>query len=168
MARHAQIRMFETVGVLAVFLFLMVIAGIFYFQFQRTTIEEKVSEAVELRSAETFLRALYLPEFDCPATSGVTANCFDRLKLNAFAGLMAGGGDQMLLEYFPLFGYTTVAVSTVWERPPGGAPFRITLYDYRPETVLSQNVFRSPVLIFDGTRNAMDFGMLEVTSYRAG
>ncbi|MBI4148531.1 hypothetical protein HY490_04530 [Candidatus Woesearchaeota archaeon] len=149
--------MFETIGVLIVFFFLLVAGAAFYFQLQKGSFKRQLRESAEQESLQLVQRALYLPELDCSFVSIQKENCFDVYKVGLFSELLKQ--ETVLQDYFPVFGYSEVMISTV--------------YPEKSEHVLYANPLpgrdriatQSPILLYNATTKSYAFGVIEVKHY---
>jgi hypothetical protein len=157
--RRAQIKLFETVGVLVVFFFLLITGTVFYFNMQESALRKELQQQSQLRSLQAAQRAMFLPELDCSFVSVTRENCFDKLKLKALQGVIA---DNLRAQefYFGLFGFANVTVREIY---PGGETFPI--YDNTPDQYTRGPKSHSPVLIYDPVAKYYGFGIMEVTTY---
>jgi hypothetical protein len=158
--RKAQIKMFETIGVLIVFFFLLVAGAAFYFNIQESALKKELAKQAELQSLQSAQRAMFLPELDCSFVSVQRDTCFDRLKLHAFQEVTET--EPRLREaYFGIFGHATVVVR---QRYPL-SEMNVTLYHNPPEEYTKKLVSFSPVLLYDSVTKEASFGVMEVTTY---
>jgi hypothetical protein len=158
-----QIRMFETVGVLLIFFFLLALGASWYTRYAAKAAEKEQLRIEELKRASTADNAFYLPELDCNFVRVQTPNCFDKLKAKAFAELVPENPDLQDL-YFASFGYANVRVWQVWPE----SPFNQTLYKNELTDYSKLTPSRSPVLLYDPTEGATgtySFGVIEVQTY---
>ena len=158
--RRAQIKMFETIGVLVVFFFLLIAGAVFYFKMQESAIEKDLAQQAQLRSLQAAQRAMFLPELDCSFVSVQRENCFDKLKLKAFQDVVQKPANQEAV--FGMFGYASIRVSQ--EYPD--ADFHVVLYENVPEYHGALKSF-APVLLYDAVAKQYSFGVMEVTTYAA-
>lgn len=158
----AQIKMFETVGVLVVFFFLLVAGSSFYFYAQESAMKKELAKQAQLRSLQAAQRAMFLPELDCSFVSVQRENCFDKLKLNAFESVAKLRGG-VIEEYFGLFGSAIVQVKELYPTKD----FVVTLYYNPPEEYTRASKSFSPVLLYDPVTKDSSFGIMEVTTYAA-
>jgi len=160
-SKRAQIKMFETIGVLVVFFFLLAIGSSFYFGAQNSALKKEKDRVSEQLAFNTFLKALYLPELDCSFLVTQKDNCIDKIKLGLLSDLLRTNSSAHT-DYYGVFGDATVNVTQVY--PP--SDFAVTLYENRPGNV-SQFVGKSqsPILLFDSWNDEYAFGMVEVTVY---
>ncbi|MBD3361301.1 hypothetical protein GF358_00760 [Candidatus Woesearchaeota archaeon] len=159
MGKKAQIRMFEMLAVLIVFLLLLSIGSIFYFRLQESSVKKELIKAENLRSLQLFQRSLYLPELDCSFVGVQKGNCFDFLKLVHFSDLLES--EQMKIEYFDVFGFSKVQVKRVY---PVESDWFV-LYSNVPREISSKLVSHSTVLLYNASSGMYDFGIVEVNYY---
>jgi len=155
--RRAQIKMFETVGVLVVFFFLLIIGSVFYFGAQKSALEKEKIKASEQYAFQIVLKSLYLPELDCSFLVTQKENCIDKIKLEKLAELIQG---EAKTDYFTEFGYSTITVSEIF---PGSTS--INLYENIPEEHIEKLVTQSPILLYDAWQDSYAFGVIEVAVY---
>ncbi len=159
MNKKSQIRMFEMIAVLIVFLLLLSIGSIFYFRLQESSIKKEAVRAESLRSLQLFQRALFLPELDCSFVGVQKGNCFDVIKLRFFSELLQS--EQLRIDYFDVFGLSKIRIKKVY--PVASDWF--TLYSNVPEKISSKLVSQSTVLLYNASSDVYDFGVVEVSYY---
>jgi len=157
--KKAQIRLFESMAVLVVFLLLLGIGSVFYFKLQRASIEREIAKSENLYAMQLYQRALYLPELDCSFVSIQRDNCFDIVKLRFFSELLSR--EENRISYFDVFGFSKVRVRQVY---PSELDWFI-LYSNIPETYQSKLSSRSSVLLFNASSGNYGFGVVEVDYY---
>ena len=153
----AQIKMFETVGVLVVFFFLLVVGAVFYFNVQESAMEKELKKQVLLRSLQAAQRATFLPELDCSFLSVTKENCFDLRKLEVFPDLV----EEREQDYFRMFGYANITVKKVFPESDDFYLMYIKTLDEYSDATKSL----IPVLLYDPVLRTYDFGVIEVTTY---
>lgn len=156
---RAQIKMFETIGVLVIFFMLLGAGGAFYFKLQESSLQKDLEKVRQLRVLQSSLKATFLPELDCSFVSVQRENCFDRLKLMAFANLTQD--PQKMPQYFGLFGTSTVTVKEIYPDPG----FFVILYHNPLDEYSSAKPSRSPVIIYNPITDSKGFGIIEVMTY---
>jgi len=72
----AQIKMFETIGVLVIFFFLLVAGVAFWFNVQQRGLQKQLARMDDLQSIQVVQRALFMPELDRSFVSVQKENCF--------------------------------------------------------------------------------------------
>lgn len=159
--RRAQIKMFETIGVLVVFFFLLVSGTVFYFHTQESAMKKELARQAQLMSLQAAQRAMFLPELDCSFVSVQRESCFDKLKLEAF-GQVVIREPGLRESYFGMFGFATINVRQVY---PETSQLNVTLYENRPDEYARTTASISPVLLYDPVSRTSSFGLMEVTTY---
>lgn len=157
--KKAQIRLFESMAVLVVFLLLLGIGSVFYFKLQRASIEREIVKSENLYSIQLYQRALYLPELDCSFMSVQKDNCFDIMKLRFFSEIL--DSEENRIAYFDVFGFSKVRVKQVY---PSESDWFV-LYSNVPDNYRSKLASHSSVLLFNGTSRSYGFGVVEVDYY---
>ena len=160
--KKAQIKMFETIGVLVIFFFLLVAGAAFYFNIQESALKKELAQQAQLKSLQAAQRAMFLPELDCSFVSVQRENCFDTLKLEAFKTVLAQD-PQAQQAYFGVFGFATVSVREVY--PEKADP--VVIYEFLPEEYSRMLESFSPVLLYDAVTREYGFGVMEVKTYAA-
>jgi hypothetical protein len=149
--------MFETIGVLVVFFFLLVVGSAFYFGAQRNALERERSRAAEQLAFQITLKALYLPELDCSFLMTSRENCIDLVKLRIFEEQFHN--ETIKSIYVPTFGFSTIQVREIWPDQT-----EILLYHNEPREAYSKNLTSlNPILLFDAISNTYAFGVMNVT-----
>ncbi len=156
--RKAQVKMFETIGVLVIFFFLLVAGAAFWFNVQKSNLQKQVGRMEDLRAVQLVQRALYMPELDCSFVGVQKENCFDKLKVQAFADVLAT--EEGLQDYFMYFGDGIIKVREVYPE----TDFAVVLYNNTIDWK-TQLVTQSPVLLYDPIDNRYKFGVVEVVLY---
>jgi len=163
MARKAQIKMFETIGVLVIFFFLLVAGAAFYFQVQKSAIQSDIEKQEQLKAFQVVQKALFLPELDCSVLGIQKDNCFDKFKVSSLGSYLSGeDNEDFLIDYFNVFGFSEIRIYQVY---PEGQEFSHVLYKNIPREYSSMLKTQSPVLLYDAVRRSYDFGVIEVDVY---
>ena len=158
--RRGQIQMFETIGVLIVFFFLLVAGAAIYFNIQASSLQKELQKQAQSRSLQAAQRAMFLPELDCSFVSVQRENCFDILKLTAFPEVLDEIGPE---AYFRMFGFATINVTEIY---PEQKSYPL-IYDNPPDEYFRAIKSRSPVILYDPVLETSAFGLMEVTTYSA-
>ncbi len=157
MSTKSQVQMIETIAVLIVFFFLLVVGMAVYFQLQKASFKRELRGAQEQESLQLVQRALYLPELDCSFVSIQKENCFDAYKLDLFAQMLKQ--ESVFFDYFPVFGYSEITVKSIYPEKSEKILYSNRLEDR--DVIASQ----SPVLIYDAASSSYSFGIVEVKLY---
>ncbi len=156
-----QIRMFETIGVLVIFFFMLGLGASVYSNYRTSSFEKQQRNLADLKAGSASDTAFYLPELDCNFVNVQTPNCFDIYKLNSLSELMK---DRSFRDsYFLLFGPAEVKVRQIFPE----SDYNVVVYNYTTP-YSRQIVSRSPVLLYDianGVKGNYAFGLIEVTTY---
>lgn len=156
---RGQIKMFETVGVLVIFFFLLAIGSVFYFGAQRSALEKERVAASEEYALQIVLKSLYLPELDCSFLVTQKDNCIDTIKLSHFAELLRTN-ERAQEDYFDEFGYATITISEAY---PDNST--MTLYSNTPNDYEGKLSTQSPILLYQPITDSYAFGIIEVNVY---
>ena len=170
--QRAQIKMFETVGVLIVFFFLLAVGSVIYFGVQKSALQKEKVKASEQYAFQIVLKSLYLPELDCSFLVTQKDNCIDKIKLAKLSTLIKSD-ENVLLDYFNDFGYAEI---TVEEAFPGSETWK--LYENIPTETRTEKgeekevpsytgklSTQSPILLYDAWQDSYAFGVIEVNVY---
>ncbi|HLF54895.1 MAG TPA: hypothetical protein VI612_04190 [Candidatus Nanoarchaeia archaeon] len=155
---RAQIKMFETVGILVVFFFLLATSSAFYFGAQKSALQKEKMKASEQLAFNIALKSLYLPELDCSFLVTQKDNCIDKIKLVKFSELLKTPDAQT--DYFGVFGFATIKISEAYP-----AKSTTLLYENIPSSYAGSLQSLNPILLFDPWRDEYAFGIIEVTVY---
>jgi hypothetical protein len=154
-----QLKMFETIGVLIVFFFLLFTGSVFYFAAQKSALQKEKVKASEQYAFQIVLKSLYLPELDCSFLVTQRDNCVDRIKLQKLSQLIATN-ETVKADYYNDFGFAEISVAEAY---PGNSTW--TLYKNIPDEYVDKLVTQSPILIYDAWLDAYAFGVMEVSVY---
>ena len=155
-SRRAQIRMTETIAILFIFFILLIFGLVFYFQFQKSSIERQKAEILSEKSIDISLRASFLPELVCRGTP-TRKDCIDLGKLEVAQDKFS---NEYLDYYFDMFGFARITVEEIY---PGGENW--TLYD---RALVDYTRFVStpvPVSLYDPGEDKYSFGVLTIEVY---
>lgn len=161
--KRAQIKLFETIGVLVIFFFLLSTGVVFYFKMQESGLRKELLQYSEQKRFQTVQKALYLPELECSFAGVPKEICVDKFKLAGLEKLLREQ-PNLAMNYFGLFGYARVVVREI--SPDSG--FEAVLYSKTPDEYRASLKSFSPVLIYHpekDVRGFYGFGVMEVTSY---
>ncbi len=159
--RKADVKIIESLGVMLVFFFLLILGMIFYMRVSKISIDQKKQENIERQAVNTALLISYMPELQCNAgdVGESNQNCVDLEKVNAFKATDQKSKDSY---YQSLFQYASVSVYQIY--PAAGN--EIKLYD-KPLTgdkITKSNIL-IPVSLYNPAKKEYGFGMLSVDTY---
>ncbi len=162
----AQMQMGETIAVLVVFFFLLVIGLVFYVNIATTKVVESKDKNTELEAVNVMKRALSLPELQCSHNNIVDEACVDRYKLNATAGLINSPTDSSYkTSYFDLFGTSTIWIIQIYPEPATPFEGAVLLYDSKLEKYTSRLNTSTPISIYNSLDKTYAFGIMETVTY---
>jgi hypothetical protein len=159
----AQMQMGETIAVLVVFFFLLVIGLVFYVNIASTKAEESRYKNTELESVNVMKRALSLPELQCSHNNIVDEACVDRYKIIAARDAMLN--SDVKASYFDLFGTSTISIIQIYPAPTTAAENTVLLYDYRLIEFSSRLNTSTPISIYNPLTKSYAFGIMETVTY---
>ena len=154
--RKAQMKMFETIAVLIIFFFLLIMGLVFYANVERKSISQKQEEFDELKEVELAQLISAMPELECPTTLE-TENCVDLYKLKALTNDRKPSFFKNNINYyFDIFGFSTITVDII-----GSESY--VLYDNKQGE--SSSRINVPVSVYNPITKTKEFGILNITSY---
>ncbi|MFH1398732.1 MAG: hypothetical protein ABIG95_01315 [Candidatus Woesearchaeota archaeon] len=154
--RKAQMKMFETIGVLIVFFFILSIGLVFYYQFQKTRYAAGKGETFQLRTMNIIQQVNYLPELQCSFDNIASYNCFDIAKVMAFTDISAANKAY----YHHLFVYSNITVQEIYPLERNW-----NLFYSKPESWKELSRNQIPILLFNSTQGRYYAGVLVVEVY---
>ncbi len=104
-------KMMETMMVLIVFFFILVIGLVFYANIQVGSAKEDIKKYRDLKAIENMQKLLFLPELQCGGGDDVFT-CIDVLKLESLSEVMANGTNR--IYYSDELGNSLVIVEEVY------------------------------------------------------
>ncbi len=134
-SKKAQIQMFENVGVLVVFFFLLIAGVIFYYNYQEKTINAQLAEISQANAFRLAEVVFNMPELSCSYNNARFYSCIDKQKIQAFKNY----ANKNLPEYFPLLGFSQIKIN------------QEIIYDYPKENTQVLN-YQLPIVIYDSTK----------------
>ncbi|HLC61480.1 MAG TPA: hypothetical protein VJI52_00500 [Candidatus Nanoarchaeia archaeon] len=154
--KKAQIQIFETIAVLAVFFILLGIGLIFYTKVIKSNIESDAAEISQGKSVSIAQRAMFLPEIQCSEDGVPKENCIDILKLDSAVSVI--NKPENFLYYYDLFEFSDIRIAEIYPSP--SVP--IILYS-KPTTDYKNNFSTSvPVTLYDPKTRINKFGLIKI------
>ena len=151
--QKAQMKLFENLMVIIIFIFIVFIGFIFYAKFYNISAQKKLKQYSELDLIELGQRTPYVAELQCPSALEIE-NCIDLVKSQLFYNFSKNSTDNIIF-YRELFGPTYLALHEIY---PGNES--IVIYESQGVFVNSRPVY-VPISVYDFNGN-IAFGMLEV------
>ncbi len=158
--KKAQIRMFETIAVLFIFILLIGFGLVFYSRMHSQGMFDRREERYEKHAIEVAQAAVSLPELKCSSYNTVVSDCIDYLKAEAFIEAVSQNPGLKNEYYFDLFGYSRIEFREIF---PGGSVF--VIYDFVPEDIVSRSTFNTPMSLYYPSRRTYSLGMFTVEVY---
>ena len=165
--KTGQIQFGETIMVVVVLVFLLVIGMVFYFNATKGGLEKEFSYREDIESVKLAKSVLALPELSCGEYTGGGATCMDFLKVQALVQLMGPTGSASAAFYRDRFGDATVKLHML-----DGTTY--LLYDYDPRSTgtedgkkwneQAQKIFTT---LYDPIEDRTILAYLNVTRYSA-
>lgn len=146
----------ETIAVLIVFFFLIVIGLVFYVQVVKKKVDVDIQEFNQLESLTVMNRVLALPELQCTEQDIARESCVDLLKVEAAERVMASND----LYYYDLLGFSNISLVEIY---PEQRAF--TVYDRPLPNFTSKSATRIPVAIQDPKEEGFRFGLMVIETY---
>src|SRR3989344_1109303 len=113
----AQVRMGETIAVLVIFFFLVMIGFSFYASFQQRQIDQQLREMRQLEAIQVAQKVYYLPELQCSSGYQLTReSCWDTLKMQKFQ-FMVKNDPVARQYYFDILQYSKITVTQIYPTP---------------------------------------------------
>lgn len=157
-----QIEFGETIMVVIVIVFLLVIGLVFYYNVSASQIRQEISHREDIDGIVLGKRVLALPEIECSVTEG--GSCIDYYKTSALSGLIQSD-DAIESYYGSLFGYSTIKIAPLDEDELGEELEEITLYDdpLMGEVSISQQFLFTT--IYDAKQKLTRIAYMNITRY---
>ena len=153
---RAQVQMGETIAILLVFFFLIVIGLIFYVNVIKAKAVVAKEENSQLEAISVLKKTISLPELQCSRQDIVSSYCIDLLKLEAASALM----PQNQEHYFDILGFSTVSVREVYP-----ISRNYTLYRSSLEKYTSKSSTNTPISLLDPISGTSAFGIITIDTY---
>lgn len=158
--RKAQIKMGETIAILFVFFFILVIGAVFYVRLQASSTQQSLTETFERRAVSLSQVISFLPETQCTEANVVKPSCFDLYKVEALAELSDSAEYKQF--YIRELGISKIEIDQIY---PAGQ--RWTIFNNTPDFFIEAPITRFPITLYDAPDEKYYFGILEVTVYRS-
>lgn len=153
----AQIKMMETIMVMFVLFAILVIAIIFFFNFQKGGIQEQASQNNGAKAVEVSQFVSSMIELQCSQEDIRDFNCFDLYRMEHFKELSYEKGYRDNY-YFDILGDSVVKVEMIYPQYTEWVLYNRTLSGDRAR-------FFTPISLYNATDDTYAFGMLTVDYY---
>ncbi len=171
--KKAQLQMGETIFVVIIILFLIIIGMVFLYGHEEESIFKSEREFYELDSVALGQLITNLPELACSVAGTKQQSCFDKSKVESFSKILYQNSDIAMEYYFEKLGNVNITIEEVY--PEEGKRWEIYVNNFDinyTDTDLGMLIqsygttLKIPILIKDPTTNKNSFGILYVTKYR--
>ncbi|HIH92091.1 TPA: hypothetical protein HA281_04760 [Candidatus Woesearchaeota archaeon] len=153
---RAQVQMGETIAILLVFFFFVVIGMVFYVNIIKSKSATEREENTQLEAITVLKKALALPELQCSRQNIVEDSCIDLLKLQAASIVV----PQHQEYYFDSLGFSVVSVQEVYP-----STHNYTLYNSPLDKYSSKSVTNAPISLLDPVTGTNAFGVITIDTY---
>ena len=157
--RHGQVAFGETLMVVVLIVFILIIGIVFYYRISEHSLKEEVARRENIAVLLLAERISSLPELACDKYAGVS--CTDELRLRALARLLKEEGRGGAY-YERLFGYATINVKILTGRSRGEV---IPFYDEQPPWEHDQRRQFLFTTLYDPVARSHDLALLNITTY---
>lgn len=160
-SRKADVKLIESVGIMLIFFFILVMGMVFYARMSGISIEQKRQENLDRVAMNTALKASYMAELQCNAgdVGEGNQNCIDLEKIMAFQML----DEEAKAEYYQSF--FEYAVVSVYQTYPPDEDLDVTLYNKPIPKAKTEINTLIPTALYDAASKKYKFGFLSVTTY---
>jgi hypothetical protein len=132
-------------------------ALLFYARISGTQQKTEASHYQAEEDLDTLDRLTTMPELSCPRSETVKTYCIDRLKAEAFAGMLDNGGNR--IYYTPLLGDTSITL--IWYDLNDDALHSLPIYNNLKDSTRVKAT-RTYFTVFDPITGTRQFAMLNV------
>jgi len=157
--RRAQVKMFETIGVLIVFILIFAIGLRVYGRVQEQSFMDAKNKFEQFDAIKMSSIVSHLPELVCTARNVQEGACIDLQKALAFEYLMDDVGFQG--KYFDIFGQGLIFIDPIDARYPNN----ITLYNQTPPGSYDVLNTPHPITLYNASDREHIFAVLYVKKY---
>jgi hypothetical protein len=163
--KRGQIEFGESLMVVIVLVFLLIIGIVFYFSATKGSLQREQQYREEIESVKLAKAVLGLPEVRC-GSYDATGTCIDNLKLAALSRMLNASDkefdDPAWAYYGRLFGYATIKVNVP---PVGGPAEEYVLYHDKPDTETTSTGQFIFTTLYDPVTETQRLAYLNVTRY---
>lgn len=170
--KRAQVGLFETIMVLVVFFFLLMMGMSIYQKFQLLGFKEKKVLLREQRAADLVKIILSMPELQCSADNIITPNCLDKIKVIKFYDWLELDPD-LRLYYSTYLLNSNATIKQVYPPPEDPAEGNWTIYERKYSESREVTPYFLPILLYDptgagscsGLKGGCIFGVVRIAAY---
>jgi len=152
MKNNAQIRMGETIAVLIIFFFLIVIGVAFYMNVSKSSIAANMEEMIAQDSIKIAQAVSFMPELQCSSENIVDDNCYDLYKIGPVTKVV----NTNRLYYLPFFSTSTIIISQLYPTKK-----EWLLYNFTGNRTAAIYTY-IPISLYNATTKKYSFGVLNI------
>ena len=159
MSKKAQIKLFESIAVLMVFVFLVAVGMRFYSSIQMQEFEDAQRDFFQMNSIKASIIISHFPEVTCSFEGTSEIACFDLYKIKAWHDLISNPQKIVFANYYlPLVGNSEITVQEIY-------PMKNNWTLYNTSLNSSFDYMRTPITIYDPITKKNSVGVLHVKTY---
>lgn len=157
-SKKSQVRMFESIAVLLIFVFIVAIGMKFYTNMQMASLHDAERKFTELDSVKSSVILSNLPEISCSFEGISEYSCVDLYKVISWNSIMESNDIGFIDYYVPLLGYSEIFIERIY-------PSKVTWTIYNSSLESSYDYMRMPIVIYDAISKKNQLGILHVKTY---
>ncbi len=156
--RKSQVKMFETIAILVIFFFLIVLGFSFYAKLQKITAQREIAEKTTDDAVRIAQEIYYLPELQYTEKND-PKGAIDLYKLNHTKSII----DLNPEYYFNVIGYANVSIQSIYGEQLIQNP---TVIYFNPKTDYSDLITTHlPILLYNPLSGKYSFGVIDIGVY---
>lgn len=153
--KQSQIKMFENLGVMIVFFFLLSFGLVFYSNYQNKSMQDEAFNMQVENAIKSSKRISYMPELQCSETQA--ENCVDYYKLMSFEDVVKN--SKAFDYYFNIFDKSTIHFEELY-------PNKKSLLIYNNSIPRAQVIKTiAPVSIYDPVKKTYSYGIINMSIF---
>ena len=156
----SQIKLFESIAVLIVFVFIIAIGMRFYTSMQMQEFEDTRREFFQLNSVKVATIVSNLDELSCSFSGIGDTACFDLLKIASWDKVMQQENLVFMSYYLTQFGNSEIVITQIFPEENSWSVF-----EPARDTSGSFDRIRVPIKIHDPITRKNSVGVLDVKTY---
>lgn len=158
MNKKSQVRMFESIAVMLIFVFIIAIGMKFYTGMQMASLKDAEKKFTELDSIKASIVLSNLPEISCSFEGISEYSCVDLYKVKSWNKIMMSNDVAFVDYYIPMLGYSEIFIERIYPEPNSWVIYNASLdssFDY----------MRLPIVLYDSISRKNQLGVLHVKTY---
>jgi hypothetical protein len=166
MKKKAQLQIMENAFAMLIIFIIFIIVGVFAFAWQRGEEVQRQREFAELEVLKKSWILNFLPEMQCSDNNNIEPDCYDLLKIDAFARKVEEQRSSEDDYYGRLLGYVNISVE--WYDPSPDVNKQVAkwqIYDNPKKENKGMRVLPLPLTLRDPVNNSNYFGIVYLGAY---